>query len=292
MVAGGSKPKLLVIVGPTASGKSDLAMRVAKQFNGEIITADSRTIYKGMDIGTAKPTLMDQKQVKHWGLDLVEPGAAYSAAKFKKYAQKAVTDIQSRGKLPILAGGTGLYIDGFIYQFEFQGNLSAQKRTELEKLTTDQLQAKIKHMGFKMPQNAKNRRHLTGIIERRGVTGGRVPLAKGVLLIGLMPLDATLKERINQRADEIFKSGVIDETRQLVSRYDEETIVRTAGLVYRLTLKVLSGEISQSEAIQRFKTADWQYARRQRTWFKRNPDIHWFDSAESAYKFILTALNT
>src|ERR1700722_17110786 len=104
MASGKQRPKLLAIVGPTASGKSDLAMRLAREFGGEIICADSRTIYKGMDIGTAKPTLAEQKAVPHWGLDLVEPGQAFSAAKFKRYAEAKILDIRNRGKLPILVG--------------------------------------------------------------------------------------------------------------------------------------------------------------------------------------------
>src|ERR1700681_366809 len=113
------KPELLVIVGPTASGKSDLALRIAKKFNGEIIAADSRTIYKRMDIGTAKPSHKDQKLVVHWGLDLIEPGESFSAAQFKDYAEAKIAEIRSRGKLPILVGGTGLYIDSILFNFSF-----------------------------------------------------------------------------------------------------------------------------------------------------------------------------
>jgi tRNA dimethylallyltransferase len=113
------KIDLVAIVGPTASGKSRLAMEIAKQFNGEIIAADSRTIYKGMDVGTAKPSLADRKNIPHWGIDLIEPGESYSAAKFKDYALDKVADIQERGKLPIIAGGTGLYIDGLLFDFDF-----------------------------------------------------------------------------------------------------------------------------------------------------------------------------
>src|SRR5476651_2207339 len=126
MVSTAQRPELIAIVGPTASGKSGLAMRLAKEFNGEIVCADSRTVYKGMDIGTAKPTKADQAAVPHWGLDLVKPGRVYNAGKFKKYAQATIADIQDRAKLPILVGGTGLYIDGVLYDYGF--SLVAKER--------------------------------------------------------------------------------------------------------------------------------------------------------------------
>lgn len=282
----------MAIVGTTASGKSDLAMRVAEEFNGEIISADSRTIYKGMDIGTAKPSAQDQKTIVHWGIDLVEPGEPYSAGRFQEYAQAAIDSVREKGKLPILVGGTGLYVDGVLYGFEFQGNLSPPERTELEKLTTEQLQAQIKARGFKMPQNDKNRRHLVRTIERQGKTGRKLGLKKGTLLIGLMPDDETLRHRIDSRAQQIFKNGVLEETKRIIQAHGDEALSRTGGIVYKLTAQLLKGEISEEEALSRFKTADWQYARRQRTWFKRNPDIHWFGSAEQAYSYISSALNT
>jgi tRNA dimethylallyltransferase len=136
------KPELLVIVGPTASGKSDLALKVAKEFNGEIIAADSRTIYKGMDVGTAKPTKKEQELIPHWSLDLVEPGQVYSAYQFKKYAESKIAEIKKRGKLPILVGGSGLYIDAVLFGFGFVEPASQGQCTELEKLTTQELHAR------------------------------------------------------------------------------------------------------------------------------------------------------
>src|SRR4051812_22066904 len=118
------KPELLVIVGPTASGKSELALKVAQEFRGEIIAADSRTIYKGMDIGTAKPTKEEQQLAPHWGLDLVEPGQTFSVYQFKKYTEERIEEIKKRNKLPILVGGSGLYIDGILFGFEFMGSVN------------------------------------------------------------------------------------------------------------------------------------------------------------------------
>jgi tRNA dimethylallyltransferase len=132
-----AKLPLVVIVGPTASGKSATAMRIAKEYGGEIICADSRTIYKGMDIGTAKPTAEDRRQVPHWGLDLVEPGQQFTAADFKEYANQKIYEIRQRGNLPILVGGTGLYVDGVIFNYRF-GKTNPELRKKLEQLSLDE----------------------------------------------------------------------------------------------------------------------------------------------------------
>lgn len=252
--------ELLVIVGPTASGKSDLAMRLAKEFNGEIICADSRTVYRGMDIGTAKPSGAEQTEISHWGLDLVDPGQTFSAAKFKKYAQGAVTDIQNRGKLPILVGGTGLYVDSVLYDYQF--SLTAGERDPI------------------------NPRHLkkTNEAPRRG------GLLGSVLLTGLMPSDEVLKERIASRAGQIFKQGIIEETKELLDKYGAQAVAGTAGIAYQVVLSLIRSEITQEEAIQQIAMKEWQYARRQKTWFKRNAHIKWFTSPDRAHKFIQQAL--
>ena len=126
----GKQPKLLIVLGPTASGKSDLGMELARRYNGEIIAADSRTVYRGMDIGTAKPNAEDQAEIQHWGLDLVEPNEPYSAAQFKAYANAAIRDIAGRGKLPVMVGGTGLYINAVLYDYQFPTGDDTAKRAE------------------------------------------------------------------------------------------------------------------------------------------------------------------
>ncbi|PJE65651.1 tRNA (adenosine(37)-N6)-dimethylallyltransferase MiaA [Candidatus Saccharibacteria bacterium CG10_big_fil_rev_8_21_14_0_10_47_8] len=286
---------MLVIVGPTASGKSGLALWAAKKYNGELICADSRTVYTGMDIGTAKPGREDQMTIPHWGLDLCEPGQRFTVAAFKKYAVGIVADIQNRGKLPILVGGTGLYIDGVLYDFDFFGeDMDTAKRAELEELTTEQLQAKIKNSGYGMPENVRNRRHLVRMIEREGKMGSRNhDITQDVLLIGLMPSDEILKDHIADRAEFMFKRGIVEETRQLINKYGRKAVTNTAGIVYRVVMRLIDGEITQEQAKELFKTADWQYARRQKTWFRRDPHINWFSTPQEAQKFIEnTLLNT
>lgn len=291
-IASDASTTLLAIVGPTASGKSALALKIAHKYRGEIISADSRTIYKGMNTGTAKPTSNDQQKVPHWGLDLVEPGERYSAFEFQKYAQAKIKDIQNRGKLPILVGGTGLYIDAVLFDFGFRSPPDPKRRAELEKLSVEQLQGIIHEQGLPMAKNVQNPRHLIRIIE----TGGQLHLRKTrlepeILLIGLMPPDDVIKTNIAKRAETMFNKGVIEETRRLIQEYGEKSLAGTAGIIYRIVTRLLKGEITQEQAVELLKTADWQYARRQKTYFKRNSHIQWFSSVKEAYKFIVQSLS-
>jgi tRNA dimethylallyltransferase len=291
MATNSQKPELLVIVGPTASGKSDLAFKIAKEFDGEIIAADSRTIYKGMDIGTAKPTKEVQEKVPHWGLDLVEPGYAFSAYEFKKYADQKIVDIQKRGKLPILVGGTGLYIDSLIFDFGFVEKADAKQRIELEKLSVMQLQNQVIERGFKLPKNSQNRRHLIRAIEREGKIGVSRSLKDNIVIVGLMPPIDSIKARIKERAESYFSAGLVNETKELMKKYDDESLKKTNGIAYIASMKLLKNEISNDEAIELIRKQEWQYVRRQRTWFRRNKFIRWFDSPDLAYKEIVRILN-
>lgn len=283
MVARRSKPKLVAVVGPTASGKSELAIKIAKDYGGEIIAADSRTIYRGMDVGTAKPNKIERAVIKHWGLDLVKPGEIFSAAQFQKYAKAKIKQIQSRGKLPILVGGTGLYIDSVIFNFKFPKGADPRLRQKLEKLSIEQLQSLITEKGYPMPENLRNRRHLVRTIETAGQIGSRArkPIA-GTVIIGLMPPTGELKARITKRVNQNFNS-IIKETRGLLAKYGREKIIKTAGIPYLAAIDYMEGRIDKAEAKSRIATDEWQYARRQRTWFRRNPYIHWFTSADEAF---------
>jgi len=283
---------LLTIVGPTASGKSALALKIAKDFNGEIITADSRTVYKGMDIGTAKPTKVEQKLTPHWGLDLVEPGQNFSAAQFKEYADLKITEIQNRGRLPIMVGGTGLYIDSVIFDFNFPEAGNDEQRQELEKKDIAELQGVIRDKGYKMPENLRNRRHLIRTIERQGHTGMRVnSLPNSIVLIGLLPPDEKLKHNIDVRAENMFKRGITTETENLLSKYGREALETTGGIIYKICLKLIDGKISEEQAKDLFKKSDWQYARRQKTWFRRNKFIQWYADPEGAFTSVYELLH-
>lgn len=287
MATGNPRPKLLVIVGPTASGKSELAMSIAKKLGGEIIAADSRTIYKGMDIGTAKPSQADQKAVRHFGLNLVEPGHNFSAAQYKTFAQAKITDMERRNKLPILVGGTGLYIDAVIFDFNFKNQPNPKLRQQLKRLSIRTLQSKIHQLDYDMPENSYNKRHLIRKIESQGQTSTRrnQPLP-GTLIVGINPTPLQLKQQISDRIETNF-GKLVTETKNLLNTYGYEKFMSTAGIPYSATIDFTEANKTKVQTLQTIKTAEWQYARRQKTWFKRNQFINWFDSPRSAEKFIL-----
>jgi tRNA dimethylallyltransferase len=160
---------LVVIVGPTASGKTALAIELAEQFNGEIICADSRTVYKGMDIGTAKPTKKEQSKVPHWGIDIVDPDQRFTAADFKKYVLQKIAEIRSRGHVPFLVGGSGLYVDSVIFDYEFGDEADENLRRKLNTMTVDELKNYCIINNIVLPENHKNQRYLIRKIELNGV---------------------------------------------------------------------------------------------------------------------------
>ncbi len=270
-----AKPRLIAIVGPTASGKTSLAIDIAKEWNGEIICADSRTIYKEMDIGTAKPTAEEQAIVPHWGIDLVEPGEAFSAADFQAYAKHAIADIQSRGKLPIIAGGTGLYVDAVLYDFTFGPPADSNGRAELEAMSIEALIEYCKQNNIQLPENHKNKRHLVRAVERKSISGiSKSPLPNGYIVVGLATKMLTLRTRIINRTEQLFELGVEKEATLLGKKYGWDSEAMT-GNIYPLMHRYLLGELSLEEIRDLFTTADYQLAKRQMTWFRRNPDIMW-----------------
>lgn len=279
-----SELPLVVIVGPTASGKSSTAMRIAKEFNGEIICADSRTIYKGMDIGTAKPTAEDQAEVPHWGLDLVQPGELFTAADFKYYAQQKVREIRSRGHLPLLVGGTGLYVDGVIFDYEFV-KTEPKLRTELEAMSLEELKVYCANNNVVLPENQQNRRYVIRAIERKNISGKRLhePIAN-TIIVGITTNRDELRTRIGARAEQLFESGMVEEARKLGEKYGWNSEAMT-GNIYKLVKQFLDGEFDEDELKERFVTSDWQLAKRQLTWLRRNPFIHW-KSLDDAYIYI------
>lgn len=279
---------LLVIVGPTASGKSGLAMQIAEDFSGEIICADSRTIYKGMDVGTAKPSAEDRARVPHWGLDLVEPGERFTAADFKKYALGAITDIRSRGKLPILVGGTGLYIDGVILDYQF-GDDAPELRKKLETLSIEELVEYCANNNIVLPENEKNRRYVIRAIEQKSINDKRrSEPSPNTIVVGIATTTDELRTRIAQRAEHLFSDGVVEEAKILGEKYGWDSEAMT-GNIYWLARQFVDGQLTEDELKQRFVTSDWQLAKRQRTWLKRNSFIHWA-SLDEAYPYICERL--
>lgn len=286
---------VIAIVGQTASGKSELAMRLAEKYDGEIIAADSRTIYAGMDIGTAKPSVSDRRKIMHHGLDLITPDQVFSAAEFKRYAQSILLAIQKRGKLPIIAGGTGLYIDGLLYDFEFGTEADQLLRDELDSLSLEDLSKRASELGITEEMiDHKNRRHLTRALERGGMITSRRSLPKNVLIIGLQIEKATLDERIEQRVDTMIVQGFENEVQELAGKYGLEA----PGFLapgYRSFIECMQNRASFDEAKQEFIRRHKKLAKRQKTWFKRNPDIVWvqdFTEADMEVKNFLSKFAT
>lgn len=272
-------PLLIAIAGETASGKTAAAIEIAQKINGEIICADSRTIYRGMDIGTAKPTKHEQNGISHHLLDVVNIDEHFSAAQFKKCAQYLIDDIHKRGHVPIIAGGTGLYLDSLIFDFNF-GELDRIKRKHLERLSPLELvdYATTNNISIEGIET-NNKRHLVRAIERGGVKKQDLQLRRNTLLLGLRLDRENLKQRIDKRVEQMFADGFIDEVKRLADKYgwDNEAM---SGIGYRVTRDYIDGRATLEEAKAAFKQRDRGLAKRQRTWFKRNPYIKWFDDPE------------
>lgn len=252
------RPKLVVIVGPTASGKSALAHRLAKHYDGEIIAADSRTIYRGMDIGTAKPSREEQGEIPHWGLDLVNPDQPYSAKQFKDYAKVRISDIQKRGHLPILVGGTGLYINSVIFDYQFDADAKRD------------------------PINPRHRL-------KKGQEDNNLII--GCLIIGLRPEPTVLEKRIKKRAETMVEDGLVTEVKKLAKKYPAELeAFKAPG--YQPFVCYVHGELSLQEAKKLLIQAHLKIAKKQCVWFKRNKNIVWFSDIDSAEQATTELLNT
>ena len=266
---------LIVIAGPTASGKTALAVRLAERFGGEIICADSRTIYRGMDIGTAKPTRDERANVPHWGLDLVEPGGRFTVADFKAYAEQKIAEIRERGNVPFLVGGTGLYIDAIVFDFAFAGEANEVLRKQLERMNIQELQKYCENNNIKLPENDHNKRYLIRAIERKNVTVKRreTPI-DNTIVVGITTNRETLRTRIALRSEQLFANNVVEEATILGKKYSWDSEAMT-GNVYPLVRKYIAGELDETGLRREFEISDWRLAKRQMTWLRRNPYIMW-----------------
>lgn len=242
---------VLVIVGPTASGKTGLAVKVAQDFSvrkgcdieagetaAEVISADSRAIYKQMDIGTAKPDMAERGGIPHYGFDLVEPGERFTVYEFQQYAREHIDKIRVQGKLPIVAGGTGLYVDALIFDYDFSDN-SKKNYTNRQEMSSD------------------------------------------FVVVGIDWPREILRQRIEERANKFFTQEIEEETVRLVEQYGWDSGAMTSN-IYPIVWDMLRGKITREEAIRLFALDDWHLAKRQLTWFRRNKNIHWLklDEAE------------
>lgn len=282
---------LVIIAGPTASGKTSLAVRLAQQYGGEIICADSRTIYRGMDIGTAKPTAEEQAAVPHWGLDLVEPGDVFTVADFKNYALEKIADIRRRGRIPFLVGGTGFYIDAVLFDFQFGPAANPEQRSQLESKSVEELHNYCKENNIELPENSKNKRHLIRAIERKNISVMRSKFPPdNSYVVGIATELKILRVRIESRAEQLFTNGVVEEAIILGKKYGWESEAMT-GNIYPLVHKFITGQIDEKALRANFATSDWRLAKRQLTWLRRNEYICWAD-LPSAEQYLSTNLAT
>ena len=291
MVAKDLKP-LIVIVGPTASGKSDLAIKLALKFNGEIVSADSWNVYQEFNIGTAKPTYEQQELVAHHLVDVAKPENGFSAAEFKKLATTALNDIYSRRKLPIVVGGTGLYVDSLIYDYSFLPAGEPGERSRLNNMNLDELLSLAKTRGIDTSSiDERNKRRVIRLIENRGIKPSRKELRPDTLLIGISIDKSKLRQRLHDRTLKMLDDGLVNEVRHLTNKYGWD-IEPMKGIGYRELKDYLTKNNENLDSvIQKIINDSVALAKKQTTWFKRNNSIQWVNNSVEAVEITTTFLN-
>jgi len=284
--------KIIVILGPTSSGKTGLSIKLAKKFNGEVISADSRQVYRGLNIGTGKVTGEEMQGVPHHLLDVVDPEDNFSMAQFKKLADEKIKDILERRKLPIIAGGTGFYIQAIV-----EGTIppevppNMELREKLEKKNEEELFEMLKERDPSRAEviDSKNKRRLVRALEIVDILG-KVPAIKtepqyNTLQIGIKVEEEELKNRIKKRVEEWIGEGLIKEGQKLQTRLSWERF-NELGLEYRLLGQFLKKELTKKEMIERMNIETLQYAKRQKKWFRRDERVRWVRNSGEAEEIV------
>ena len=306
-----SKPKVIVICGPTASGKTALSIELAKKINGEIVSADSMQIYKDMDIGTAKPTLEEMDGIKHYLVGEVSPTIRYSVADFKKAAINAIEEILKKGKTPIVVGGTGLYVDSLVYGIDYDEiEVDLDYRNELEKIANEKgleyLYKKAKEIDSiameKISSNDKKR--IFRILEIYKATGKTKTEQEAESRKKENPYDfyvfaldmdrSKLYERINKRVDIMLENGLVEEVKTVTEKY-QKLPTAIQGLGYKEVMEYLNGECTYEDMVEKIKLETRHYAKRQLTWFRKNKEIIWLnglDEKQNNINIILKGVNS
>ena len=289
----GQKEQVIVICGPTASGKTGLSIELAKKINGEIVSADSMQIYKGMNIGTAKPTPEEMQGIKHYLIDFISPDERYSVADYKKDAKKAIKEIIDKGKTPIVVGGTGLYVDSLIYEIEYpEIEFDEEYRKELEKIVDEKgleyVYEKAKEIDpqaiEKISKNDAKRilrileiYHATGKNKTEQEIESRKKEVEYDYKVYAINWDReTLYERINKRVDNMIEQGLIEEVEKISKKYNKFPTAMQ-GLGYKEVVEYLKGNCTKEEMIEKIKKETRHYAKRQLTWFRKNKQTIWLD---------------
>ncbi|HMQ01487.1 MAG TPA: tRNA (adenosine(37)-N6)-dimethylallyltransferase MiaA [Candidatus Doudnabacteria bacterium] len=303
-----NKSKLIVVVGPTASGKSELAIKLAKKFDGEIISADSRQIYRGLDIGSGKvkgkwqklngKTAYVYKNIPHYLIDEVNPKTQFSVEKFQRRAQKLIDDILKRNKLPIICGGTMHWVDAIIFEQSLpKVKPNSKLRSQLSHLTPSEMFTMLKRLDSERAKtiDAKNPRRLIRALEIIKATGKPVPKQTqtskyGTLWIGVKPNNVALDSKIKKRLRDRLKHGMIEEVVSLHKQGLSWKQLESFGLEYKYCALFLQNKLTREELEEQLFHAIRQYAKRQMTWWKRNADIQWIKIETEAMNLARRAL--
>jgi tRNA dimethylallyltransferase len=291
--------KVITILGPTASGKSEIAVNLAKKFKGEVISADSRQVYKGMNIGTGKITKKEMRGIPHYLLDVVSPKKRFDVVQYKKLALKAIEKIFKKGKLPIICGGTGFYIqaliDGIIIP---EVKPDYQLRSHLDQLTTEDLFKRLKKLDSKRAKtiDKNNKRRLIRALEIVMKTKKPIPKLKKkplpypVLILGIKKEKEELKKLIKKRLLKRLKKGMVAEIKRLKKSGVSWKKLEDFGLEYRYVALYLQGKLKYGEMIEKLQKEIEQYAKRQMTWFRKDKRIHWIKNYKEAEKLVKSFL--
>lgn len=283
--------KIIAILGPTASGKTALSIELAKKIGGEIVSCDSMQIYKGMDIGTAKPTLSEREGIPHYMIDIIEPDEKYNVVNYKKDAEEKIDDILKRGKTPLLVGGTGLYMDSVLNNTAFSENSEqSEKRKELEELLIEKGKDYLHSLLYKIdpvaaekihPNNTRRVIRAIEIFETTGYTPTQSNQNSirekkyDSLVIGISAERETLYKRINERVDKMMAEGLLGEVEELLNKGMKAEYTSMQAIGYKEIFEYFKGECSLCDAVEKIKQESRRYAKRQMTWFKRNKAINW-----------------
>lgn len=304
------KQKVIVICGPTASGKTNLSIELAKQINGEIVSADSMQIYKDMDIGTAKPTKEEMQGIKHYLLDFVSPEERYSVAQYKQDAKNVIKEILLKGKTPIVVGGTGLYVDSLIYEIEYNDiKIDENYRSELEKIVEQDGLYKLYEMAVnidpvameKISRNDKKRimrvleiYHSTGKTKtEQEIESRKNPVEYDYKVFAINWDREILYQRINKRVDIMIEQGLIEEVKNILGKY-KNFPTAMQGLGYKEVVQYIEGIYTKEEMIEKVKMETRRYAKRQLTWFRKNKNTTWIDGTndiQNNINIILEGIN-
>ena len=287
--------KIIAVCGPTAVGKTKYAIEAAKAFGGEVVSCDSMQLYKYMDIGSAKPTAEELAQVTHHLVDLIDPADAFSVAEYQKLAREAIEDIFARGKVPVIAGGTGLYLNSILYDMDFSNakqdqNLRLQLEKEAEEFGPEYLHNKLRELDSEAasrihPNNIKKVvRAIEGALSGDNIKDFKECNTKVKdferILIGLTRDREELYDRINLRVDLLVEQGLFDEVKGLLDKGLTESDISMKGIGYKEIIGYFNGKYTEEEAIDLIKKNTRHLAKRQITWFKRYEDIHWIDISQ------------